>query len=208
MGMERWLRLGAGLLIAFAMVACSDDSSDGDSSSGTGGGTAVTGGTGGVGGTGGTSTGTGGTGGTSGTGGTMTTAGTAAMVMCDTSIPTTATCGGTSCPAGAGLTACQVPCCAMDGANEVCGFRVAAMDNVTDCEASPPEDPDCPDYDNGNVQLQGCCYDGNTCGFISTFSNTCIITSMFLSDLASMAGAACDGSDNDAGMEMPADGGP
>lgn len=188
--MNRWLCLLAVVSLALGAMACGGDSDGSDAGTSSGG---TSGGTGGT---------TGATGGTSSTttgtpdGGATTTAGTGAMAMCDTSIPTTATCGSTSCPAASGLMACQVPCCAT---GDVCGFRNATMGAVTDCQASPEEDPECPDY-TGMATLQGCCYDGTTCGFISTFSNTCIITSMFLADLASMAGAACDGSDNDGGI--------
>jgi hypothetical protein len=178
------------MLVVLGAIACGGDSDGGSDAGGTGG---TTGG-----GTGGTTGG--GTGGTSSTGtpdGGMTTGGTSAAAMCDTSITDMATCGSNTCPAASMFAACQVRCCL---AGDVCGFRDSTMGMTTDCVAPPEEDPDCPDYNGGFATLPGCCYDGDTCGFISGTMNACIITHPLFSDLATMAGAACDGSDNDGGM--------
>jgi hypothetical protein len=163
---------------------------------------------------------TGGTGGrmSGGTGG----AGNIPVPMCDTSIPTTATCGGTECaPPSSQLAAftCSVPCCLPD---DTCGLRRAVMDKVSDCAPAGVEDPSCPGYmgmgpafgggggnrpDAGNASDGGdaganpyppCCAPSGHCGIISSIDGLCITESQILTDL--MPGPAC-GESNDGGMD-------
>jgi hypothetical protein len=186
-------RCALALTLATWMCACGSDSSA-SSEAGTTGGTSA--------GTSAAGTSAAGTGG-AGTGA----AGTAAtgdsgipMTMCDPTIATTATCGGTMCPASTSPIAaftCSVPCCT---ASDECGLRSAVMDAATECAGPAQEDPSCPGYTGmamgTQVDLPGCCAAG-VCGAISTISMTCITSSMFLPDLA--PGGPC-GDDVDAGM--------
>ena len=121
---------------------------------------------------------------------------------CDATVPTTATCGGTECPAPGMIAAltCTVPCCV----NDQCGTMTAVEGMVGECAASAQEDPNCPPYEGDvmgmAINLPGCCAEGNVCGVISSISMSCITSSMFLADLA--PGPACgdDAGDADAGI--------
>jgi hypothetical protein len=224
-----------GLVLALGMsnAGCGDDDSapsdggldgsvDGGGGGTSGGGAGNSSGTGGKGGGMDSGTTTGGTGGrtTGGTGGTTN----IPMAMCDTSIPTTATCGGTMCPGASGMGAtftCTVPCCLPD---DSCGLRRAYMDDPTDCAAPGVADPSCPEYmgqgpfggmmlpgmadaggpdagDGGANQYTPCCASSGHCGIISSIDMLCITHSLILTDL--MPGPACgesnDGGANDAG---------
>jgi hypothetical protein len=223
--------LGLALALGITSAGCGDDdSSPGDAGpdGGLDGGNAGNGGNaghGGKGGKGGKDSGvdsgvtTGGTGGrtTGGTGGTTN----IPMAMCDTTIPKTATCGGTACPAASGMGAtftCTVPCCLPD---DTCGLRRARMDHVSDCAAPGVADPSCPEYtgmvpgggmmtpadagadagDAGANMFTPCCAASGHCGIISSIDMLCITESPILTDL--MPGPACgesnDGGANDGG---------
>lgn len=189
--------LGLVCAIGFVGLGCGDDDDSTPDSGvipGTGG---IESGTGGM-----TSTGTGGM--TSGTGGTSSgTGGMIAGAMCDSTVPTTAMCGTTSCPAPSAQAAslvCSVPCCLPD--NTTCGFKRATMGAVGDCIPVATHDAACPDMNSGGMMLQGCCAVSGHCGVISSLDMTCITSSALLPML--MPGAACEAGAGDGGM---ADGG-
>lgn len=217
-----------GLMLALGMsnAGCGDDDDSAgdagpDGSVDGGGNAGQNGGTGGKGAKDGgmdSGTTTGGTGGrtTGGTGGTtMIPAG-----MCDTSIPTTATCGGTMCPGASGMGAnftCTVPCCLPD---DSCGLRRAYMTDPTDCAKPGVADNSCPAYmgqgpfggmmlpgmdggsadagDAGGSMYTPCCATSGHCGIISSIDMLCITKSPILTDL--MPGPAC-GEGNDGGTD-------
>lgn len=213
-------KLARGLVAAFVLLAmsagCGDDDDNPSKPDGSVAGNAGHGGMdggSGKGGAGGSSAGKGGnstagTGGTTGagTGGTMG----LPMPSCDTSIPTTATCGGTACPAATSPIAafvCSVPCCLPD---DTCGLRRAYMNAPTDCAGPAVPDPSCPsragmaapgmppaDGGAGNEML-GCCAPSGFCGVITMTDGSCITSSPLLPDL--MPGMPC-GSDMDGGIE-------
>jgi hypothetical protein len=186
----QWIgALGLTCAIGIAGWGCGGDDDDSGMDSGT------------IGGTGGVSSGTGGTGsggmtgsgGTTGSGGRSGgTGGMMAGAMCDTTIETTATCGGTSCPAAGGMASavCSVPCCLT---NNTCGFRRAMMGAVTDCVPVATPDSNCPDMMSGMTMSRGCCAVSGRCGVISGIDMTCITSSVFLPNL--MPGDACEPGD-------------
>jgi hypothetical protein len=189
--------VGAALLLMLTAAGCGDDDDnidsglDGGGSGGADGGATKDGGM----------TGSGGSTMTGGSGGATIPPG-----NCDKSIPTTATCGGTACPAVAGALAgfiCAVPCCLPD---DTCGTRRATMGAPTDCAPPATEDPACPHY-VGMVMgmmtdLVGCCAPSGKCGAISTTDMSCITSSPILPDLkpgAACAGAGDGGTESDGG---------
>lgn len=196
-----WCRVVAVMLgLTLVGAGCGDDGGDDSPQAGTGGGSSGSGGSAGEAGSSGGGSGTGGTGG-AGTGGGGTGGTGLPTVECDTSIPTTATCGGTECPAPSGPLAmftCGVPCCA---AGDQCGTRSAIMGMTTECAAPAVADPSCPAYEGMamgmDINLEGCCTADNVCGVISSISMLCITQSMFLPDL--QPGPACGDGDADAG---------
>jgi hypothetical protein len=185
--LDRFSALGLVCALAVAGLGCGGDDDD----SGMDSGTPI--GTGGVGsGTGGTMSGTGGT--SSGTGGTRGgTGGSMVMTpMCDDTVPTTATCGGTNCPAASGMAAlvCSVPCCLADN---TCGFKRARMGMVGECVPVGVPDPNCPDMMGAGSTMEGCCAVSGHCGVISGVDMTCITSSPLLPML--MPGDACEPGD-------------
>jgi hypothetical protein len=168
-----WMGAMLGLSLALAGAGCGDD--DGNQPSPDGGGGMAAAGRGGSGGAGSGGSGGGGTGGTTGGTGGMG----MFMLTCDSSVPTTATCGGTQCPAVTGISAmtCNVPCCVDD----VCGTANTSAEFPRACSLAPAADPSCPSVSvMGFLELPGCCTDQGVCGVISTISNTCITESMFI----------------------------
>lgn len=211
-GIAPALRSGAIVtLLALAAVGCGDDDDhaskpDGSVGGSGGSGSHMDGGS-GKGGTGGSTMTGGGTGGSTvgGTGGMG-----LPMAMCDTTIPTTATCGGTACPAATSPIAafvCSVPCCLPDN---TCGLRRAYMDAPTECSGPAVPDPSCPAMatmgipmmaapDAGaGMSLPGCCAPSGFCGVITATDMSCITSSPLLPNL--MPGMPC-GMDMDGGVD-------
>lgn len=215
------LMMGASLVLALGSIGCGDDDdgmpadggADTDASSAGGGkGGAGKGGSGGSGGSSGSTS----TGGSSGTGTTAGTGGVPGFPMgaaCDSSIPTTATCGGMTCSGATGPLAsfvCSVPCCLPD---DTCGRRRAFMTDATACAAPAQPDPDCPDLmtagfgmgmapmdgGTGGMVMEGCCAPSKLCGVISGADGSCITSSALLPNL--MPGAPCGDDDMDGGSE-------
>ena len=202
-GTATWAtRFALALTIMVSLGACGgDDDGDGEGEgdagdgAGAGGGGGMSGGAGGAGGRAGSTSTAGSTGG--GAGG----IGGLPMAMCDTSIPTTATCGGTACPASTSMFAaltCTVPCCTDD---DECGLLNAIDGMVGNCAGPAVEDPSCPGYQGMlmtmAIDLPGCCSPDGKCGAISTLTMTCITTSPILTDL--MPGDDCGDDSEDGG---------
>jgi hypothetical protein len=182
--LDRLSVLGLVCAIGIAGLGCGDDDDNGVDAGGTPGTGGVGSGSGGTGtGSGGTGTGSGGTG--TGSGGTTVTGPT-----CDDTVPTTATCGGMSCPTAGMMAAavCSVPCCLPD---DTCGFKRAPMGMVGDCVPVATHDPNCPDMMGAAGMMQGCCAPSGRCGVTSGIDMTCITSSAFLPNL--MPGDACGG---------------
>ena len=182
--------------VAVTALGCGDDDEGGGDDAGMAG--RGSSGRGGAGSGGRSGSGGGGTGGTSGRGGT----GGTPAAMCDTTVMSQTSCGGTMCPTlspFAGMM-CTVSCCT---ASNQCGTRMApAGGTPTMCTPSATPDPNCPGYMGMvmgmAINLPGCCHSSGRCGAISSLSSQCIVSSMILMDL--MPGAPCGGGE-DAGTE-------
>jgi hypothetical protein len=136
-------------------------------------------------------------------------------ITCTETAPTTPVlCGGEVCQAPAQFAGnpCIVPCCIMQGDQEVCASRSTAMSFTTECALPAVPDPQCPEVNAPGTPLatamgvfgglfQGCC-DANQhkCGIISGIRPGCVTESLLVT-LPSDA-PACSEAPDDGGTDM------